>query len=353
VVALLTGLSYGELAARYPVSAGEAVYTQKAFGRRWLSTLVGGLIALAGLVSAATMLRGLVGYLQLFVDLPPSLVIVVGAALFTFVAIRGIGESARVAAALTLIEAGGLIWIVVVAAPALPGWAAIPVSQLLPLHWSAWAGVFAGAFLAFFAYIGFEDMVNIAEEVEQPERNLPRGIILAFVISTILYLLVAAVSLVVIAPNALSASEAPLALVYETASGRSPGLIGIIGVIAVCNGALIQIIMASRIFYGMSVNGWLPGFLARVSPVTRTPVVATLAAGGIVVLLSLLLPILSLAKATSFIVLTVFVLVNVSLLAIKRRYPLPDGIRPVPIWLPVLAALACMTVMTAALLGNG
>lgn len=347
LIAGASGLSYGELGARYPVSAGEAVFVYRAFNRRFLSVAVGLLIALAGLVSAATMARGFVGYFNVFYTVPPWLIVMVVLLILTLIALRGIAESARVAATLTLLEAGGLLWVIAVASPNLVNLGNFSLADAVPLTGLAWQGVLGGAFLAFFAYIGFEDMVNIAEEVRDPQRAIPRGIVLAFVISTVMYVLVAVVAIVTIPPATLAASDAPLADVYEYATGRPAVVISIIGLVAVMNGALIQIIMASRIFYGMSCNGWLPAFFGVVNPRTHTPVRATLVAGILVLLLALVLPLVSLAKITSTMVLGVFVVINLSLLRIKRREPLPAGVRPVPIAVPLIGALAGVFILTA------
>ncbi|NND55442.1 MAG: amino acid permease [Gammaproteobacteria bacterium] len=347
-IAGLTGLSYGELAARYPVSAGEAVYLQKAFGRRWLSVGAGLLIAVAGLVSSATMARGFVGYLGQFVAANDALVITVLISALTLIAVRGIAESARVAAALTLIEAGGLLWIIVAAAPDAAQLTSIPAIEFVPTGMSAWQGIFAAAFLAFFAFIGFEDMVSIAEEVRDPERSMPRGIIIAFVVSASLYLLVTIVSIGVLPVAELAASDAPLADVYRAATGGSIVVISVIGLVAVINGALIQIIKASRVFYGMACNGWLPRFFSRVNSRTRTPLIATLIAGSLVLLLALLLPLVSLAKITSGMVLLVFALVNVALVRVKRLGPPPDGVPAIPVWVPMLGAAASLAILLAA-----
>lgn len=348
LVAVFTGLSYGELGARFPVSAGEAVYVERAFARRWLSILVGLLISLAGLVSAATMARGFVGYFNIFLAAPAALIILLNVSVLTLVAVRGIRESVVVAVVLTLLEAGGLIWVVTSAGSNLADFGNFALPDLVPMTGIAWQGVLGGAFLAFFAFIGFEDMVNIAEEVERPERTIPAGILLAFGFSTVLYLLVALVSITTLPPAVLAASGAPLADVYAAATGRSPHFLSLIGLVAVTNGALIQIIMASRIFFGMSRNGWLPGFLARVSPRTHTPVIATLLAGALVLLLALVLPLVSLARTTSALVLAIFSLINLSLLVIKRRYPAPAGVRALPVAVPAIGALASLFILLAA-----
>jgi len=349
VIAGLTGLSYGELGARYPVSAGEAVYVHRAFNRRLLSMAVGLLIALAGLVSAATMARGFVGYFNEFFALPAWLTIVLLVSALTLIASRGIAESARVAAVLTVVEAGGLLWIIAVASPNLVNLAEFSLADVVPLTGVAWQGVLGAAFLAFFAFIGFEDMVNIAEEVQHPERTIPRGIILAFVFSTILYVLVTAVSIVTLPSATLAASDAPLADVYRFATGHSAAFISLIGLVAVINGALIQIIMAARIFYGMSCNGWLPTVFAAVNPRTHVPLWGTYLAGALVIVLALALPLVSLAKTTSGMVLLVFTLINLALIRIKRREAVPEGVRAIPMAVPVVGVVASLFILVVSL----
>ena len=340
LAAALTAFTYGELAARYPVSAGEAVYVQHAFHRRWLSTAVGLLIAAAGMLSAATLARGFVGYFQVLVQWPDALLIVAIVVTLGLIAGWGIKASVSIAAALTLIEGGGLVLIVVVAGDNL-----VALPQRLPeflmlSNAGSWPGVFAASFLAFFAFIGFEDMVNVAEEVEKPERNLPLGILIALIVSTLLYLPTVLVALLSVPAAELAASKAPLALVYERATHGAPTIIGVIGLLAVINGSLVQIIMASRIFYGMGINGWLPRILSVVHPRTRTPLIATVVVTGTVMALALWFPLITLAEGTSFLILTVFTLVNVALLRLKLREPRVVGVTPCPLWVPATGAVA-------------
>jgi amino acid transporter len=203
-------------------------------------------------------------------------------------------------------------------------------------------GIFLGAFLAFYAFIGFEDMVNVAEEVRRPQRNLPRAILLALGLSTLLYFAVTLVAVSAVHPAQLAASAAPLAHIYQQATGAEPLLITVISMIAVINGALIQIIMASRVCYGMGNRGWAPLWLARVHPVTRTPVTATVLVTALVMLMALWLPLESLARATSFFILLVFVLVNLSLWRIKHRAA--DGYRGFSVrpWIPAAGAAGAL-----------
>ncbi len=340
IVAALTGLSYAELCARYPKSAGVAFYTHQGFGRRWLSVTAGFLIILTGLVSAATLANGFVGYLHVFIALPDWLAITLLVLALGVLAAWGIDESAMAITLITLIEVGGLLLILFVAGGNL---AALPerLPELIPpLDGIVWHGILLGAFLGFYAFIGFEDMVNVAEEVKQPARNLPLAILIAVGISTVLYLLVALVAVLALPPAELSQTRVPLALIYERATGSAPTLISLISLFAVVNGALVQIIMGSRVFYGMSREGWLHRALGRVHVRTRTPLLATALVTALVLVLALWLPLVTLAKATSFIILVVFAIIHLALMRIKQRAPRPAGIRIYPLWIPVAGFLA-------------
>jgi amino acid transporter len=335
LLAAASAFSYAELAARFPLSAGEAVYVQRAFGRPSLARLVGLLIVMTGVVSTATLLNGFVGYARLFVDIEPWLAIVLVLAMLLGVAMWGITQSAWVAMLSTLVEMGGLVVVFAVASPSL---------QTLPEHWgelmpswdmTVWIGVITGAFIAFYAYNGFEDIVNVAEEVQQPGRNLPLAVLLSLGVASLLYMAVALVVVLQVPVAELAESDAPLALVYERATGHSPLVIGLVSLAAVINGALIQIIMASRMLYGMASQGWLPEVLATVHPLTRTPLFATALIGIVTLVMALWLPLVTLAKLASFIILIVVSMVNLSLLRVKRGDPRPAGIMVFPRWVPV------------------
>lgn len=340
LLAGLTGLSYAELSARLPKSAGEAVYVQEGLRRRWLSVVVGLLIVLTGVVSAATIANGFVGYLHVFVAVPDGLAVVVLVLLLGALAAWGITESVVAASLVTLVELGGLAFIIYIGGAGLVDLPARWPELVPPPAAGVWHGILLGAFLAFYAFIGFEDMVNVAEEVKEPGRTLPLAILIAIVVSTVLYLLVALVAVLALPPAELAASRAPLALIYERATGSPPTLIALVSLFAVVNGALIQIIMSSRVLYGMSREGWLPEALGKVSPVTRTPLAATALVGATVLVLAVALPIVTLAKATSLIVLIVFALVNLALVRIKRRDPRPAGVRVCPLAIPLAGFLA-------------
>lgn len=345
IIAAISAFSYAELSSRYPVSAGEAVYIYEGFGVKKLSLIVGLLITSAGIVSTAAIAHGFSGYMQIFIDLPRWLMITLMLLTLGGLASWGIKQSVRVAALLTLAEVAGLLIIIVVGFDHLPQLSQLSVDELTGngLHTTSDSmlqggmllGVFSGAFLAFYAYIGFEDMVNVAEEVNDAQRTMPRAILLCVIISTLLYGLVSLVAISVLTPLQLSLSDAPLASVYSTATGRAPVIISAIGVFAVINGALIQIIMASRMLYGMSDRGWLPGYLKKIHPLTRIPLNSTMLTVSLMIIFALLLPMVTLVELTSYLVLMVFALVNLALIKIKRRDPEPEGASVFSVWLPV------------------
>ena len=347
LLACITAFTYAELSARFPFSAGEAVYVQKGLGRDTLAAMVGILIMAAGVVSAATIVRGAAGYLELFVAVPQVAALLVLVVLLGGLAAWGIAQSVTVVALITLVEIAGLLLIVWVG---LPGLAAQP-GRILdtgnPALGDAWPGIMAGAFLAFYAFIGFEDMVNVAEEVRDPERNMPRAILLALAASTALYLGVALVAVANAPVSVLGSSEAPLASLYQQATGEDPVAITLIAMVAVLNGALIQIIMVSRVAYGMARKRWLPGLFGRINPRTRTPLAATFTVSCLVLTMALWAQTETLAKATSFFLLVVFALTNLALWRLKREGDQPPGIIKVPSWVPGLGFVASLAFVAA------
>ena len=347
LVATFTAFTYAELSSRFPLSAGEAIYIENGFNRSWLSIATGFLIILGGMVSAATIAKGAVGYLNVLIPVPGPVVIVVLLVTLGAVAVWGITQSMLVAAMFTLMEIIGLLLIVWIGRDALLDLPQHLPNLLPPLQADAWSAIMIAGFLAFFAYIGFEDMVNVAEEVKNPEHNVPVGIIAALIISTLIYGLVVLVAVLSVTPTELAASDSPLALVYEQRTQQQPTLITSIGLVAVVNGALIQIVMASRVLYGMSNRGWLPELLGRVNAVTHTPIVATLIVTLSIIILALFVPLITLASITSLLLLVVFSLLNLSLLFIKKVQPARPGVKVVPHWIPIGGFLTCLGLILA------
>ena len=345
VTAALSAFVYMELCSRYPFSGGAAVYTEKGFGVRWLSIVVGFLIVLSGLVSAATITKGFVGYFQVFFDWPETVVVILALVGLGLLAAWGIAQSTAAAAVATVIEVAGLLLIIYVARDAFGALPARIGDLVPPVETVAWEGILLGGFLAFYAFIGFEDMVNVAEEVKDAQRVLPRAIILAVASATLLYLAISLIAVLALPLEELAASKAPLALIYERATGDPPTFMALIALFAVINGALIQIIMASRMLYGMSKEGWLPRIVGSVHPRTQTPIVATALVVAAILLFALALPLVTLAKVTSFALLVVFALIGVALIRIKRRDPAPAGVYRVPGWVPFASVTTAIVLL--------
>lgn len=340
VLAGFSAFSYAELSSRFPKSAGEAVYIQEGMGKRWLSIMVGLMVILVGIVSSATIAKGFVGYLHVFYPLSSPLAISMLIITLGLTAWWGISESVFIASAITLLEMFGLLLIIWL------GWGNI---DKLPVVWvevksqegfSFLPGVLLGAFLTFYAFIGFEDIVNVAEEVKQPQRNLPVAIILVLILTSLIYIAVALAAILTVSPEKLAGQSAPLSYIYEVSTGHKPILITVIGMFAVVNGALIQIIMGSRILYGMSRQGWLPAVFSAVHPKTHTPHIATLLVTFATLAFSLWLPLVTLAKTTSMITLLIFSWVNLALICVKSRDRYPAGVITYPMWIPVAGLIS-------------
>lgn len=343
LVATFTAFSYCELVSRFPRAAGEALYVEKGFGLSWLSQLVGWMVVLTGIVSAATIANGFTGYLAVFWSLPPGLVISLLVLGLGGIAAWGVKQSAALVNLITLISLVGLVFVIYAG---LQAEAKQPLSPVMSLpSWEIVPGIMLGAFLAFYAFIGFEDMVNLVEEVKEPRKTLPKALLLAIGVSLLLYVGVALVAARAVPLEQLAASEAPLALVVEQ-TGYTTGPIALISLIAVVNGALVQLVMASRVMYGMAQQGLTARWLGRTNDTTKTPLAATIVVTAAILVFALWLPLTVLAKITSMIVLLVFGLVNLALISVKRREGPLEGSFIVPVWVPVLgAATSAMLVL--------
>jgi amino acid transporter len=352
VAAAVMGLtvgSYAELSTRYPVSAGEAAYVRAAFQSPALSTAIGLLTVVTGVVSSAAVTLGSAGYIQQFIDLPRGPIVVTVAVLLGAVAAWGILESVVLASLFTLIEVGGLVTVIVAGIHAeLP--IAATIAHMPPLNAMALSGIGFGSLLAFFAFIGFEDLANVVEEAKVPHRDIPRAMILTLGISTILYVLVAAVAVSAGPIERLSSSSAPLSLVFREVAGVSPATISAIAIVATLNTILAQMTMAARVIYGLARERELPAIFARVHHRTGTPLVATACIAALVVPLALFVPLTPLAEGTSLTTLAVFALVNLALLRLRYR-GVPSSIPhvTVPIWIPATGLVTCIAMMAGAL----
>ena len=344
LVAVPSALAFSELSARVPEAAGESSYVEVGLNLHWLAVLVGAINIIAGTVAAAAVLRGGVGYLISFVDIPFVWAVVgIGGAL-TLIAIAGVLESLAFAAVLTVIEVIGLrlvIW---------AGFSADPVADWsLPLPPVEWAGVAGATVFAFFAFIGFNDMVNMAEETRAPSRNMPIAILGALAVTGLLYALVSLAAVRAVPREVLATTERPLALVWEAGSTTSAVFLSAIAVAAALNGVLAQIVMAARVLYGLGKRS--PALLAfrRTSKRFGTPTLGTIVVAVAVIGSALTLPVATLAELTTQALLIVFAVVNVALIGLKRRQPKSPF--DVPVFVPWLGVLACIATFAVSLAG--
>lgn len=358
VVMGFSAATFCEFVVRFPVSAGEAAYVRAGFGSQAIALSVGVAVMLGGVVSSATISLGAAGYIGAFLDpvltVDRSVLTVAVIALVAVIACVGILESVAFAGLLTVIEVGGLLAIILGGLVGTPDLLA-RLPEVMPTSFDAavWSGIISATLLAFFAFIGFEDMVNVAEEVREPERTMPRAIFITLTLATLLYFLVATIAVLNVPADALGGSAAPLGLVFAAVTSLPPALIAAIATIATVNGIIIQVIMASRVLFGMCDQGTIPGavgrFLGQVNSRTGTPVVATVAVAIVVGVLAISFPIERLAGATSQIILVIFVVVNLALITLKWREsrqlkPPHPGFR-VPMWVPVTGAILSLALV--------
>lgn len=363
IAALLTGLSYASLASRYPRAAGAAYVTQRAYGWKFFSYVVGLAVVCSGLTSMATGSRVFAENLQPLLaeplaavgGAPPLWVIFLAfLAVLTLVNLRGIRECVWVNMVCTAIEVGGLLFIIAVS---LPYFGTVDYLETPPDTGGLTAPlILSGAVLTFYAFVGFEDLLNLAEEVKNPRRTMPWGIILAVACTAIIYVLVslAAVSVVPFALLADPKNGAPMAQITKTAAPWMPYHVFTgITLFAVANTALLNFIMGSRLVYGMARQGLLPRALGAVHATRHTPHRAILLLAAVVALLTFSGDITELASATSLLLLLVFASMNASLIVLKLRRGEPAGGFEVPVIVPALGCVVCTVLIGSRLADSG
>jgi basic amino acid/polyamine antiporter, APA family len=343
VLALFTAASYAELVTKYPQAAGAALYVHRAFRSDFFTFVVAFAVMASGVTSAATLATAFGGdYLSEFVELPAVLVGLAFIGVITLINFRGIKESVGVNLGLTSIELGGLLLVVVIGLAFLldgggdPGRALeFKEGESVPI------AILGGASLAFFALIGFEDSVNVAEETKDPSRVFPRALFLGLGIAGGVYMLVTVIASMAVPTDDLTASDGPLLEVVDQGPlAVSTKLFAGIALFALTNGALINLIMASRLVYGMSRQGIVPEALGRVHGGRRTPWVAILFVAALAAVLIIIGDLDTLADTTVLLLLFVFVCVNSAVLVLRKEKVEHDHFRT-PGILPILGVLAC------------
>ncbi|MDQ3766455.1 MAG: APC family permease [Actinomycetota bacterium] len=348
VLALLTAGSYAELVTKYPQAAGAALYTHKAFKQPFLTFMVAFAVMASGITSAGALAKAFAGdYFSTFLTLPVLGVSLAFLVVITLINLRGIGESVKLNAAFTMIEIVGLLLIILIGVLAVLGGDAEPGRALeFKEGNSPFLLLIGGATLAFYALIGFEDSVNVAEETHEPSKIFPKALFGGMLAAGIIYLLVTLTATMVVATGQLSGSDAPLLEVVKEGPLPVPlTLFSAIALFAVSNGALINMIMASRLVYGMANQGIVPPVFSKVLPGRRTPWAAIAFTTALCAILIITGDLGLLADTTVMLLLAVFTVVNIAVLVLRK-----DGVDHdhfhTPVVAPVLGAIVSLVLIT-------
>ncbi|MGY1690145.1 APC family permease [Geodermatophilus sp. SYSU D01105] len=350
LVALVTAFSYLELVTKYPQAAGAALYTHKAFGVHFVTFLVAFAVMSSGITSASTAARAFsANFASVFgLSLGEGIgITLIGLGFMTLVALvnlRGVGESVKANVLLTCVELTGLLIVIGVGVWALGGGEGdfSRVTEFDTGERSVLGGVIAATGLAFFAMVGFEDSVNMAEECKEPRRIFPKVLLAGLCLTGLIYVLVSISAIALVPADRLSEGDTPLLQVVQAGAPGFPlGLFGVITMFAVANSALINMLMASRLVYGLSRERVLPRLLGRVHPRRRTPTTAILFTTALAFgLITFVGEVPALGGTTALLLLIVFTVVNVAVLVLRRDRVDADHFRT-PTVLPVVGALAC------------
>ncbi|MET0684740.1 MAG: APC family permease [Solirubrobacteraceae bacterium] len=343
ILAAFTATAYAELVTKYPQAAGAALYAHKAYRRPFLTFLIAFAVMCSGVASAATLATAFGGdYLSEFVTLPKMLVAAAFIGVLALVNFRGIKESVQLNLGLTAIELTGLALVVLIGATFLLDGGGDPArafefkaGEAVPI------AILSGASLAFFALIGFEDSVNVAEETKDPSRVFPTALFTGLAIALGVYILVTLVAGMAVPTDELAASDGPLLEVVQLGPlAMNTKVFSAIALFALANGALINMIMASRLIYGMAQQGIVPETMGRVHGERRTPWVAIVFVAALALVLCALGDLESLADTTVLLLLFVFISVNIAVLVLRR-----DRVEHThwnaPTVLPILGVIAC------------
>jgi len=334
IVALFTGLSYAELSSMFPKAAAEYTFIKNAFKNNFLAFIIGWLTVISAMITAATVALGFGGYFSEFFNIPITISAIALIGILSMINFIGIRESSWINTIFTIIEASGLILVIVIG---------FTISDPVPVNYfespTGFTGIVIAFVLIFFAFIGFEDMVNVAEEVRNPKKVIPRAIILSVMISGIIYVLVSLAVVRVISWEDLSLSSAPLADIVERGLGKQGHTIfSGIALFAITNTVLITLIAGSRMIYGMARERSFPDIFTKIHYKTKTPWVAIIVIMLISIGFSFIGDIVIVANITVFVVIITFAAVNLVVIVlryteldIERKFKVPVNIGKFPI----------------------
>lgn len=351
IVMGFTAASFAELSGRVPQAAGEAVYVEKSFGIAWLTVLVGLAVLVEAMIAAAAIAVGAAGYVGELVVLPKEMLVICIVLSMAAIAGWGIRESVAIAGAMTLVEVAGLLVIIFFGlfndAASLKD---LPAALMPPVgDGVAFSGVLGASMIAFFAFIGFDDVVNLVEEAKHPRKVMPWAIGITLFLVTVLYVLVSFVAAQRIPVEALADTSAPISLLFESLTGLPPLVITLVAIVATMNGVVIILVMASRVAYGMAKAGRMPAWIGVLSPRTQTPLRATVLIALIVMVFAVFTPLDTLAETSSEVLLCVFTMINLALVRFKLQgVEAPDDAFTVHIIFPIAGVVCCVGLLIGA-----
>ncbi|HSF49466.1 MAG TPA: amino acid permease [Nitrososphaeraceae archaeon] len=337
IVALFAGLSYAELSSIFPKAAAEYIFVKNAFKNNFFAFIIGWLTVITSMITAATVALGFGGYFSEFLNIPIVISAIILIGILSIVNFVGIRESSWTNTVFTIIEATGLILIIIIG---------FTISDPEPVNYfespTGFTGIIIAFVLIFFAFIGFEDMANVAEEVRNPKKVIPKAIILSVMISGLVYVLVSLAVVRVINWQDLSLSAAPLADVAERGLGIQGHIIfSGIALFAITNTVLITLVAGARMIYGMARDNSFPNFLTKIHSKTKTPWIAVITIMVVAISFSFIGDIVIVANITVFAVVITFGAINLSVIVlrytepdIERKFRIPINIGKFPV-LPI------------------
>jgi APA family basic amino acid/polyamine antiporter len=340
VVATFTGLSYVELASRFPTAAAEYTYVEQSFGKR-LAWVTGWMIIAGSVIGSATVALGFARYLSAIVHTPVIATAFVALLIIGVVLFIGVQETASLTIIFTLIEAAGLIIVIFVG---LPSFGSVDYTQMA----QGIRGLIQAGVLIFFGYIGFEGITRLANETKDPEKTIPKAILISLIITTILYILVGIAAVSVVSFSELASSEAPLGLVAQQWFGEKSFLaLSVIALFSTFNTSLAMLLSGSRLVYGMAEQKGLPSVFTKVNSKTKTPWVAICAVVLAALLFLFIGDVAMIANLTNFTIFVVFITVNATVIYLRYKKPTEKGFKtPGSIGkLPILPVLGLVTTL--------
>ncbi len=320
LVASFTGFSYAELASRFPTAAAEYTYVEESFGYK-LAWVTGWLIIAGSIIGSATVALGFSRYFAALFSTPVVPVAFITLAIIGVVLFAGVQETASLTILFTVIEAAGLLIIMAIGLPSIGEVDYMEMANGLK-------GIIEAGVLIFFGYIGFEGITRLANETKQPEKTIPKAILVSIAVTTVFYILVGIAAVSVVPWQELSTAQAPLALVAEKVFGSNSFLIlSVIALFSTFNTALVMLLSGSRLVYGIAQEQGLPSVFTRVSAKTQTPWVAIIAVVIASMLFLFLGDVKTIANLTNFTIFAVFIIVNAVVIYLRYRKPADFGFK--------------------------